>query len=196
MLAGVSHDLRTPLTRLKLQIAMLDIDACKADIDAMEKMIEGYLDFARGEGGEQASMTDMRALLEKIVVSSKRQGAPVELSMSGELIMSLRPVAFERCLNNLVTNARKYAKNIWLSAWRDGDVIEITVEDDGPGIPEDQFEDVFRPFYRVDSSRNAETGGVGLGLPIVMDIVHGHGGQIWLERSEYGGLKVAIQLPV
>ncbi len=207
MLAGVSHDLRTPLTRMKLQLAMLgdspDVDAMKNDLSEMERMIEGYLEFVRGEGGEQVSMIGLGDLLHKVVVSSKRQGKDITLVESvgaetEDINMMLRPMAFERCLTNLVNNAGKYAEHVWIGARRieDGSKVEITVDDNGPGIPEDKYEEVFKPFYRVDSSRNVATGGVGLGLPIAMDIVHSHGGKIWLEKSEQGGLLVVIRLPV
>jgi two-component system osmolarity sensor histidine kinase EnvZ len=201
MLAGVSHDLRTPLTRLKLQIAMLgegpDVDACKADIEAMEKMIQGYLDFVRGEQSENPVYTDISEIMSKIVESSNRQGErQISLYAEENLKMAVRPVAFERCITNLVANAKKYGNRVWLSARRFSEHIEIMVDDDGPGIPEDQYEEVFRPFHRVDVSRNIETGGIGLGLPISMDIIHAHGGRIWLEKSNRGGLRVVISLPL
>lgn len=200
MLAGVSHDLRTPLTRLKLQLAMLpasnEIGAMKGDIQEMEKMIGGYLDFVRGEGDEEAQPVSLSVLIEKIADAARRQGLSIETGVPDEVKLMLRPQAFERCLMNIVTNAGQYGKHIWLSTALDGKYLNIVIEDDGPGVPQEQYEDVFRPFYRVDSSRNAATGGVGLGLPIAMEIVHGHGGKIWLEESSYGGLKVIIRLPV
>ncbi len=201
MLSGVSHDLRTPLTRMKLQAAMLgnspDIDALKSDISDMERMIDAYLDFARGEGGEQATRTDLRGLLEHIVNGTRRQDVAIELETDGDLSLQLRPIAFERCMANIIGNARKYGGSIWVSALRSEDVVEIYVEDNGPGIPDDKKEDVFRPFFRMDESRNPATGGVGLGLPIAQDIVHSHGGEIRLdESSRYGGLRVVIRLPV
>ena len=199
MLAGVSHDLRTPLTRMKLQTAMMepgpDIEALKGDIADMERMINAYLDFARGQGGEQAVRTDLREMLERIVSGIRRQGAPVELETSGDLSVQVRPVAFERALDNIVGNARKYASHIWVSGRRAEDGIEIRVDDDGPGIPEDQYEEMFKPFVRGEPSRNPSTGGVGLGLPIAQDVVLSHGGQIGLARSERGGLKVVIRIP-
>lgn len=200
MLAGVSHDLRTPLTRLKLQLEMLgdnpDADAMKGDIQAMERMIEGYLDFVRGEGDEAVSYTNVDHLLERIVTGARRQAIEIERKTPSGVSMMLRPMAMERCLMNLVSNAGKYADHVWLGARRADEALFITIDDDGPGIPEEQFDEVFRPFYRVDGSRNAETGGVGLGLPIAMDIVHSHGGKIWLEKSDKGGLRVNIALPI
>lgn len=201
MLAGVSHDLRTPLTRMRLQVAMLpegpDAEALKQDIVDMELMINAYLDFAKGESGEQPVRTDLRQMLERVAAGMKRQGADVQLEMERELSLQLRPVAFERGLTNIVTNARKYAPHIWISARHidDGAHVEILVDDDGPGIPEALREEVFKPFMRVDPSRNAATGGVGLGLPIAREVVHAHGGQIWLEESPRGGVRAVIHLP-
>lgn len=200
MLAGVSHDLRTPLTRMKLQASMMgdspDIDALKSDIADMERMIDAYLDFARGQGGEQAVRTDLREMMEDIALKSRRQGMDVDLTVEGDLSIQLRPVAFERCLVNITGNARKYARHAWIDARRTESGIAIVIDDDGPGIPEDQYEEVFKPFVRGEPSRNPATGGVGLGLPIAQDIVHGHGGRIGLARSPRGGLRVVIELPV
>ena len=200
MLAGVSHDLRTPLTRMKLQAEILgkgpDIDALKSDIQDMEHMIEAYLDFARGEGSEKPESCNVATLLDSIVSQAKRQGTNIELSCDESINMQLRPVAFKRCINNLISNARKFAKTIWIEVIQLDKFLQITIEDDGPGIKEELYEDVFRPFVRGEPSRNPSTGGVGLGLPIAQDIVHAHGGQIWLEKSAKGGLKVAIQLPL
>lgn len=202
MLAGVSHDLRTPLTRLKLQVAMMgdgpDIYDIKNDINDMEKMIEGYLNFVRGDGREKTALTDIAMMLRDVTISTKRQGCDVALNLNDiSDSIPLRPTAFKRCLNNILSNAVKYADFVWVTLQRTGDnEIYIIIEDNGPGIDSDKFEDVFRPFYRVDSSRNVSTGGVGLGLPITMDIVHTHGGEIWLEKSEHGGLAVHIVLPV
>lgn len=199
MLAGVSHDLRTPLTRMKLQTAMLppgaDVEALKADIVDMERMIDAYLDFARGAGGEAVVRTDLRDMIERIVVAMRRLGASITLECEGDMLVSLRPVAFERCLNNLVGNARQYAGHIWISARRNGGMLRIEIDDDGPGIPPDQYDEVFKPFVRGEPSRNPATGGVGLGLPIVQDIVHSHGGRVWLEQSPRGGLRVVVEIP-
>ncbi len=200
MLAGVSHDLRTPLTRLKLQLAMLgdspDIDAMRGDIIEMEKMIGGYLDFVRGEGDEAVSYIDFNDMLDKIVSAAKRQNFRIRHDIEGDIHINLRPMAVERCLMNIISNAGKYGEQIWVKAVIVNEELSITIEDDGPGIPKDQYEDVFRPFYRVDESRNTQTGGVGLGLPIAMDVVHSHGGKVCLEKSTYGGLKVCICLPL
>ena len=201
MLAGVSHDLRTPLTRMRLQIAMLpegpDAEALKQDILDMERMINAYLDFAKGEGGEQPVRSDLRSMLERIAAGMKRQGADIQLDMDQDLSLLLRPVAFERGLTNILTNARKYAPHVWLSARHvdEGAHVEIVVDDDGPGIPEELWDEVFKPFMRVDTSRNSATGGVGLGLPIAREVVHAHGGRIWLEKSPHGGVRAVIHLP-
>ncbi len=200
MLAGVSHDLRTPLTRLKLQMAMLgdspDVEAMKLDVAQMEKMIAGYLDFVRGESGEQVALTNLNQLIDHLVTSAKRQGIEITATASRDINAMLKPVAFERCLMNVVSNAGKYAKHVWISADAVERDIQIFIDDDGPGIPEDKYDEVFKPFYRVDTSRNASTGGVGLGLPIAQDIVHSHGGHIWLEKSPKGGLRVMITVPI
>ena len=205
MLAGVSHDLRTPLTRLKLQVAMLgntpDSEAMKQDIGDMERMLNAYLDFVRGEGGEASLRIDLKEMLNRVVQATRRTGCTVELEADeGDLLISLRAMAFERCLNNIVGNARKYARSIWIKAERRAqdmqDVIVITVDDNGPGIPEEQLQEVFKPFVRLEKSRNAATGGVGLGLSIAQDIVHSHGGEIVLSKSPHGGLRVTLSMPV
>ncbi len=202
MLAGVSHDLRTPLTRMKLQAAMMpagaDTKALKQDIADMERMIDAYLDFVRGQGAETPQRNDLRALVTHIAESARRQGAVIETDTgpaAADLTLMLRPVAFERCLNNLVGNAAKYADRVWLSLKKNDEGVSIIVDDDGPGIPEDRYDDVFKPFFRLEESRNSDTGGVGLGLPIVQDVVHSHGGRVSLSRSPRGGLRVLIELP-
>lgn len=197
MLAGVSHDLRTPLTRLKLQLEMLgdnkDVQAMKSDVDDMQRMIAGYLDFARGESGENTSFTNIGDLLRKIIAQQKPNA---EKNIQGDIHLMLRPMAMERCLTNIIRNAQQYGDKIWVSLESDGLKCAITIEDNGPGIPQDQYEDVFKPFYRVDKARKMEDGHVGLGLSIAMDIVHSHGGKIKLAQSAHGGLKVIITLPL
>lgn len=199
MLAGVSHDLRTPLTRLKLEVAMMppsvDVSAMRRDIEDMERMINAYLDFARGQGGEQATRTDFREILERIAANIRRQGKMVDLEMDGDLAAHIRPVAMERAIGNLTGNAAKYADHIRLSAGCEAGHIRLIVDDNGPGLPEDRFEDVFKPFVRGEPSRNPATGGVGLGLPITQDIINGHGGRVWLEKSPMGGLRAIVELP-
>ncbi len=200
MLAGVSHDLRTPLTRMKLQLEMMgdgdDIRDLKSDLVDMERMMEAYLQFARGEGGETPVRTDLRPLIDRCAAVINRDGEKVQVNINEDLSYLLRPVAFERCLMNLLGNAVKYGNRAWISVARIGDNVEICVDDDGPGVPPQQYDEVFRPFYRGEASRNSKTGGVGLGLPIVQDIVLAHGGQVWLDKSPKGGLRVVIDLPV
>jgi len=200
MLAGVSHDLRTPLTRMKLQLAMLkkspENDNLRQDLEEMEKMLEGYLTFARGEGNEPTELVDMKVVLERIVSNARRQGCAIEAAFASEPQLRVRPMAIERAIANIVSNACKYAKHVWVTLQTQPEAVEILVEDDGPGIPPDQREEVFKPFYRLEKSRNQKTGGTGLGLSIAQDIVHGHGGEIFLEESQHGGLKVAVRLPV
>jgi two-component system osmolarity sensor histidine kinase EnvZ len=200
MLAGVSHDLRTPLTRMKLQLAMLEngaaVDELKADVVEMERMVEGYLAFARGEGMEPVAPTNLRDVVEDVVASARRSGADIDLTVEGALVLPLRKESVRRCMANLVSNAMMHGDRVAVAVRRLADAIEVTVDDDGPGIPEVERETVFRPFRRLDASRNVETGGVGLGLTIARDVVHGHGGEIALEDSPLGGLRARIRLPV
>ena len=199
MLAGVSHDLRTPLTRLKLELAMLKdtpaAEAMQADVDEMDSMIEGYLAFARGAAGEKSVDTDVNALLEEVVSDARREGATVTFTAAGDLRGQLRPLSLKRCVTNLLGNAQRYAESCALAARRDGDMIEITVDDDGPGIPEAEREAAFRPFYRLEESRNPGTGGVGLGLAITRDTVRNQGGDVVLDEAPEGGLRAEIRLP-
>lgn len=200
MLAGVSHDLRTPLTRMKLQIAMMDdvagVSELRDDVREMERMVEGYLAFARGEGAELPARINLRDLLDEVVGAARRQGSDIVLACEGALTIAVRKEALRRCFSNIVGNAARHGKHIEIAARRTPDMVEITIDDDGPGIAADQRENVFRPFLRLDESRNAETGGVGLGLTIARDVVHSHGGEIFLEDSPLGGLRARIRLPV
>lgn len=206
MLAGVSHDLRTPLTRMKLALDMLalslppeaeeEVEELKADVAEMETMIEGYLAFARGEGAETVQPTDLTRLLTEVVNGARRDGAEAALTVPEGLAFPLRPNAMRRCLTNLLVNARRHADTIQVTAARRGNLLDITVDDDGPGIPAAAREDVFRPFFRLDTSRNSATGGVGLGLTIARDVARSHGGDIILGDSPLGGLRVLIRLPV
>lgn len=200
MLAGVSHDLRTPLTRMKLQLEMLKdtpgAEELKADVAEMERMVEGYLAFARGEGSEPITEENLRDLVEDVVTAARRAGDRVDLTAEGALTLSVRKEGLRRCLANLVSNATHYGTRAVVSAIRKPEFIEVTVDDDGPGIPENMHETVFRPFSRLDQSRNVETGGVGLGLTIARDVVHAHGGEIALGPSPLGGLRAQVRLPV
>lgn len=200
MLSGVSHDLRTPLTRMKLQLEMSgsgeDAQALKDDIAEMERMLEGYLAFARGEGGETPEPTDLSKLLQEVAEQARRRDARIDLHTEGRIDVTIRPNGFRRCITNLIENAMRYAEHISIRAGVRGEGVEIVIDDDGPGIPEEQRADVFRPFYRLEQSRNPGTGGVGLGLSIARDAIQGHGGEIRLEDSPMGGLRVWIRLPL
>ena len=199
MLAGVSHDLRTPLTRMKLQLAMLDDSAeignLRRDVAAMEDMVGGYLDFARGQESEAAVPTDLRPILNEIVEQANRQGSTVELTAGGEMMGVVRPNAFKRCITNLVDNAQRHGRCVSIAAAKSNGFIEIAVDDDGPGIPSAARDEVFRPFHRLDGSRNPETGGVGLGLTIARDVARSHGGDVTLGDAPSGGLRALVHLP-
>ncbi len=200
MLASVSHDLRTPLTRLRLELALAPPfkrqDAMRGDLDEMEHMIDEYLAFARGEAGEDTQTVALADLLGAVAEDARRAGAEVEVEVSPGLTAPLRPLAFKRALTNLAGNAAAHGERVRLSARPlPSGGLEIGVEDDGPGIPEAMYEDAFRPFSRLDDSRNQNRKGVGLGLAIARDVARGHGGEITLGRSDLGGLKAEIRLP-
>ncbi len=200
MLSGVSHDLRTPLTRMKLQLAMFepssDVEDLKSDITEMERMVEGYLAFARGEGTEQPQPTEIMALLRDVVAQTRREGAIIDLHTEENIVLPLRQEVTKRCFANLLANAQKYGQHVSVRAGQRAQAVEITVDDDGPGIPPERRKDVFKPFFRLDQSRNQETGGVGLGLTIARDVVHSHGGEMSLGTAPGGGLRVKIRLPL
>lgn len=204
MLAGISHDLRTPLTRIKLQLAMLgEGDAVKElgdDVQQMEHMIQEYLDFARGEGREVAIRISLKELLEEVVTDYQRSNAAVTCVAADDVTADIRVSAFRRMLHNLIDNALRYGTacevRLHLMSGHNSSYAHITVDDDGPGIPKEKREDVFKPFSRLDPSRNMNTGGVGLGLTIARDVVLAHGGSIALDTSPEGGLRIVIQLPL
>jgi two-component system osmolarity sensor histidine kinase EnvZ len=200
MLAGVSHDLRTPLTRMKLSLAMLpespETKELIDDVADMERMIEGYLAFARGEGDEEPVETDLADLIDEVAAAARRDNSNVTVVTEGDMRIVLRPMAIKRCLTNLVGNALRHGTQARVQASRGRIAIEISVDDDGPGIAPDRREDVFRPFVRLDESRNLDTGGVGLGLTIARDIARSHGGDVNLASSPLGGLRVVVRLPV
>jgi two-component system osmolarity sensor histidine kinase EnvZ len=203
MLAAVSHDLRTPLTRMKLELEMLageqpqpaDLVDLRTDVEEMASVVDGYLDFARGEGREGIVPIDLGALLREVAERVGRDRARVDVELEQPITVRLRPVAFRRCLTNLIDNAAAQASWVGIRATRQGNQIWVAIDDNGPGIPEDQREAVFKPFYRLDASRNPSTGGVGLGLTIARDIVLAHGGDIELLDAPGGGLRVLIRLP-
>jgi len=200
MLAGVSHDLRTPLTRMKLSLALLpespETKELADDVADMQRMIEGYLAFARGEGDEEPVVADLSEILEDVAAGVRRDNAGLDLGWNGDMTVELRPVAMKRCLTNIVSNALRYANHVKVEAVRGRTSIEVTVDDNGPGIPPERYEDVFRPFYRLDESRNADTGGVGLGLSIARDVARSHGGDVTLAASPFGGLRVIVRIPL
>jgi len=199
MLAGVSHDLRTPLTRMRLQLAMMmpspEVDGLQKDIEEMNKMLEGYLTFARGEGLEETRETNMSDFLRDAIDGRADLQTGVHHTPHPLPVVYVKPQALKRCVMNLINNATRYGHEVWVKAFTDKDYLIISVEDDGPGIPEDKVEEVFKPFFRLDSSRNIATGGVGLGLTIARDIAQGHGGDIMLSSSDHGGLKASLVLP-
>jgi two-component system, OmpR family, osmolarity sensor histidine kinase EnvZ len=199
MLAGVSHDLRTPLTRMKLALELLGGDPAvvelKSDVAEMEHMVHGYLDFVRGEGTEASVETDISLLIEDLAADLRREGTPLTVAPPPEYVMPVRPNALRRCLGNLIGNARRHGNHVWMTGLVVSDGIDILVDDDGPGIPPANRARVFRPFVRLDASRNPLTGGVGLGLTIARDVARSHGGDVRLETSPQGGLRARVHLP-
>jgi len=200
MLAGVSHDLRTVLTRFKLELALIgdspEIEAMKRDVDEMARMLEAYLAFARGDLGEQSAPTEMSDFLDELKLDVERHGHKATVVFHGPPIVTVRPAAFRRCLANLVSNAARFASSIAITGHRDHRWLTITVDDDGPGIPAEMREDVFKPFLRLDDARNQDEGGTGLGLAIARDIARSHGGDIMLGDSPLGGLRATVRVPV
>lgn len=200
MLAGVSHDLRTPLTRMRLQLAMLgdspEVAELRADVDAMERMVEGYLAFARGDAPEAPVLIDLSGLVAEVVARAARDGLPITLEPGAPAHASIRPHQFRRCLANLIENAGRHADTIAVAYRTDAGNVEITIDDNGPGIAPERREEAFRPFVRLDDSRNPDTGGSGLGLAIARDIMQRHGGDILLESAPLGGLRVRLRLPL
>ena len=199
-LAGVSHDLRTVLTRFKLELALIDdspeVEAMKKDVDEMARMLEAYLAFARGDLGEASAPTDMAAFLDELKLDAERNGHKASVVFHGPPIVTVRPAAFKRCLGNLVSNASRFASAIEITGHRDHRYLTVTVDDDGPGISPEMREDVFKPFLRLDDARNQDEGGTGLGLAIARDIARSHGGEITLGDSPLGGLRATVRVPV
>jgi len=200
MLNGVSHDLRTILTRFRLSLAFLpegpEVEDMKRDVDEMGRMLEAYLAFARGEASESAEPADIRALLEVFVADAERTGHIASLHVEGDPVVRVRPQAFRRLLGNLVANAARYGDKIEIVAVHDDRYLTVTVDDDGPGIPEEMREEVFKPFLRLDAARNQDgDAGTGLGLAIARDIARGHGGDVTLEDSPLGGLRARVRVP-
>lgn len=201
MLAGISHDLRTPLTRMRLHLAMQGDDPknleLQQDVAEMGQMIDAYLAFARGEGVERTQKLGLQGWLEDALGPYLRSGKPVVLQkIPAARPVTLKPQAMKRVLQNLVDNSLRYGRSCWVGAELRRHQLMLIVEDDGPGIPEGEREHVFQAFRRLEASRNANTGGAGLGLTIVRDIVHAHGGEITLGTSSHGGLKAVVSLPL
>ncbi len=200
MLAGVSHDIKTPMTRLKLALAMMPQDAdtasMRGDLAEMEHMLDEYLAFARGEGGEDSVLTDLGVLVQGAAADAAKARMR-ELSVDAPGIkVSVKRAALRRCLVNLIDNALKHGSQVAVSLSLHGRTVEIAVEDNGKGIPESRREEAFRPFHRLDEGRNLQSGGSGLGLAIARDIARAHGGDIVLGDSTLGGLKAVVRLPV
>jgi two-component system, OmpR family, osmolarity sensor histidine kinase EnvZ len=200
MLNGVSHDLRTILMRFKLSLALMrqtdETRDLQKDVEEMQRMLEAYLAFARGDAGESAAEIDIEDFLEDLRLDAERAGFDAKIAFSGNPVVTLRPNAFKRCLANLINNAQSHAKHISIEAARDQRFLTVHVDDDGPGIPPGQREEVFRPFFRLDRARNQDQSGTGLGLAIARDIARSHGGDISLGDSPAGGLRASVRVPV
>ncbi|MEM6665788.1 MAG: ATP-binding protein [Pseudomonadota bacterium] len=200
MLAGVSHDLRTILTRLRLELALMgdaeEIGDMRRDVEEMQRMLEDYMAFAKGDDGEQSARVDIVEMMHELQADLKRLGHQTVLNFQGDAFAEVRPNAFKRAVANLVHNAHRFGNRVELSGEHTESHLVIHVEDDGPGIPPDRREDVFRPFLRLDDARNQDESGTGLGLSIAMDIVRAHGGNIRLGESDLGGLKSTISVPL
>jgi len=203
MLAGVSHDLRTVLTRFKLELALLgdgpEVAAMRNDVNEMQHMLEDYLAFAKGDGGEEAAPTSVGELLEEINEETLHYGTPIEIRIrqpSSDLVLPLKRQAFKRAISNLVTNATRFGAYVVIRASADKEWLRIEVDDDGPGIPPAERDNVFRPFYRLGNGRNQDTPNTGLGLAIARDIARSHGGEILLAESPMGGLRATVRVPL
>lgn len=199
MLTGVSHDLRTILTRFKLQLALLppkvDTSALEGDVADMQSMLEGYLSFARGEGQEETGVLDLEKLFAKLAEEAKLRERELDYTLNGKGDVYVRPNAFTRLVQNLVSNAFRYAETVSITATHLNGWLTIIVDDDGPGIAPEHREDVFRPFVRLDEARNQDESGTGLGLSIARDIARSHGGSIYLADSPLGGLRATVRIP-
>jgi two-component system osmolarity sensor histidine kinase EnvZ len=199
MLAGVSHDLRTILTRFRLQLALIehkvDVDPLKKDIDDMNRMLEGYLAFARGDAGEDTVETDIDVMLRELAAEARITGHETVMTFTGDPIVKIRPQGVKRCLMNLVKNACRHGKRVVVTGIHEHGFLTVFVDDDGPGIPPEEREDVFKPFYRGDHARNIDESGTGLGLSIARDVARSHGGDIRLATSPIGGLRVSVTIP-
>ena len=199
MLAGVSHDLRTVLTRFRLQLALVpqsrEVDALSGDVDDMQDMLQAYLDFARGDTGEVASTVNIEEVLQRFQEEAEKLRKNFTLELSGDPSIVVRPTAFSRLMSNLILNAFRHGDKVEVRARHQDNMLLLEVHDNGPGISEELREEVFKPFVRLDDARNQDETGTGLGLAISQDIVHTHGGEISLDNSDLGGLQVVVKLP-
>ncbi len=200
MLAGVSHDLRTILTRFRLELAFLGdgpkVKPLKDDVDEMQLMLEAYMAFVKGDGGEKASEVELAPLVQAAERTSERDGSRVMIDVPQGQMVRVKPNAFRRLLSNLIGNATRHASSVWVTATISNRLLTLTIDDDGPGIPPDKREEAFRPFVRLDNARNLDETGTGLGLAIALDIARAHGGELRLDDSPRGGLRAVVQIPV
>ncbi len=203
MLAGVSHDLRTILTRFKLELEFLgdtpETRSLRSDVVEMQHMLEDYLAFAKGDGGEEATETRLYELLREIHDEAQVYDVDIELKFRKrrkEIVLPLKRQAFKRAVTNLVSNAARFGSQVVIRAATESNWVRIEVDDNGPGIPEDERDNVFRPFYRIGDARNQDHGNTGLGLAIARDIARSHGGDITLGESSMGGLRAIISVPL
>ena len=203
MLAGVSHDLRTVLTRMRLQLAFLlegpETQAMRADMQNMQNMLEDYLAFAKGDGGEVAKPTNLRELLDEVYAEAQHFGTPIEIKIrrsKRDQVIPLKRIAMKRAIINLLSNAARFGDHIIVRAATERGWLRIEVDDDGPGIPPAERENVFKPFYRIDHARNQDKGHTGLGLAVTADIARSHGGGIALGESSMGGLRAVLRVPL
>ncbi|HEV7436377.1 MAG TPA: HAMP domain-containing sensor histidine kinase, partial [Pseudorhizobium sp.] len=199
MLSGVSHDLRTILTRFKLQLALAgdrpELHGMTEDVDAMQNMLEGYLAFAKGEAEEDVGELRLSELLEKVQTDFQRKDKTMTFRIEGEDLISVRPNAFTRLVDNLAGNSERYADKLHVEARHTARWLTLIFDDNGPGVPPAAREDVFKPFFRLDEARNIDKSGTGLGLSIVRDIAHAHGGNVTLADSPLGGLRATVRVP-
>ena len=199
MLAGVSHDLRTILTRFKLELAFLGdgpkVKPLKEDVEEMQRMLEAYMAFVRGDGGEKTEAVNLAQMFSSVVSAVARGKSHVAVDVQ-DVEVNIKPNAFRRLISNLLGNAIRYADNVKVKGAIENRLLTILFDDDGPGIPAENREDAFRPFVRLDHARNLDETGTGLGLAIALDIAHAHGGEIRLDESPSGGLRAVVQIPV
>ncbi len=200
MLAGVSHDLRTILTRFRLELAFLGdgpkVRPLKEDVDEMQRMLEAYMAFVKGDGGETPEEVDLTALIAAAARSSSRSKGGIEITVPDGMRARVKPNAFRRLLTNLISNATRHAAQVVVGASVHDRTLRVTVDDDGPGIPAGKRAEAFRPFVRLDNARNLDETGTGLGLAIALDIARAHGGDLRLEDSPKGGLRAVVEIPV